>query len=413
MRIKDVNNRLTKKSIKYYSGIGNNSLTWQKYSDNNSLTESYQNIPDVRMIINYIASQMSKVRYILKEGDRVIDNSPILDLLNEPNDTQSWYEFIKLFIVNYEVYGNAYINAFAPVGMQPSKLFILPAANTEILTNTVKDFRTVEIKEYLLNLGYQLKIQPEFVLHKKNTNLSGVVYGQSNLIAGEKPFNSITAGYEAKVTFYQKRGALGILTSKTSGSDAFTAPTKQEIKELQKEFEGYGLNRNQYQHMITAAPMEWQSMTQPLKDFEIMESTLADRRLIANLLGVPALIFTDESATFSNKKEVMKEVWASKFIPFCDDFFSDLTNFLKTWYKGRWELQPDYSTITELQADYDKEHEQYMEDIQNGVRTRNEVREILGLNTIPDEQANTLDYGQKENDTETNQGTEEEENKKN
>jgi len=396
MIIKDIKNRANQKDVTFirgnvpvnYSDVMYNPI-FRNLVQTDTVISSYDEIPEVRTIINYYASQVSKVKYNLYKKTtnkkKLIDSHPLLDLLNNPNDLLNFNELIMLYISYLKLTGNAYLNAFAPVGFQPEKLYVLPSQYIKIHSTDTKDFRLNEVTKYELYTGqYDIYFEPDYVLHKKEVNLrfdnEQYFLGQSPLFSTNKVLSSLEAIYEAKVSIYQKRGALGILTFNATGSVAdFVAPRPDEIKDLQEKYSQYGLSRNQYQLIVSQSPLKWERMSMDMQELQLTENQKADRETICNIYNIPAIIFTNEGTTFANKKEANIQTWEAELMPFTINLYNDLTNFFRSLYNDdSLSLEPDFSSIPELKEDEEKRHTRIMQDIEHAIITPAEARELKG-----------------------------------
>lgn len=402
MIIKDKTNRKSTKDVRFIRGgdvvnYGNTTYNpiFRNFLENTALIDAYEQIPDLRTVINYYASQISKINYKVmrntsRSGVKEDFSHPLNKLLSSPNYLFSYRELIKYYVSYIKLTGNGYLNAFTPVGFsEPSALYVFPSQYMTINTKNEKDFRTDNIVNYRLYCGqYDLNIPSEYILHKKEVNLSfdneQVFLGQSPFLSSNKVLSSLEAIYESKVAIYQKRGALGILTFNPSGAVAdFVAPRKEEIEKLQENYAQYGLNRNQYQVIISQSPLRWERMTMDIQELQLTENQKADREMICNALGIPAIIFTNEGTTFANKKEANIQLWEGELVPFAKDLYDDLTNYFRFLYKDDYIiLSPDFSEIPELKEDEEKKHTRYMQDIEHGILTPAEVRRLKGYDDV-------------------------------
>jgi hypothetical protein len=112
------------------------------------------------------------------------------------------------------------------------------------------------------------------------------------------------AAYEARNVLITRKGALGILSNQTRDA-AGSKPLKEgEKKEVQEDFQKYGLGKDQYQVIITNANLKWQPMTFSTKDLMLMEELEDSTRAIADNLDYPMyLLGFKEGSTFSNVGE--------------------------------------------------------------------------------------------------------------
>ena len=90
-----------------YFGVGSGNATNYKYQD--LAKEGYMKNAIVYRCVNEISKGAGAVNYMVKSGDVVLDNHPLIDLLNRPNPLQSYSEFFNSLFGFLLLSGNAYI----------------------------------------------------------------------------------------------------------------------------------------------------------------------------------------------------------------------------------------------------------------------------------------------------------------
>jgi len=81
----------------------------RNYNDFKLQEEGYQQNIVAYRCVNMIAQEVSKVPFQLYQGERLIDDHPLLSLLLNPNPMQSKTEYIIDLISNKLISGNAYL----------------------------------------------------------------------------------------------------------------------------------------------------------------------------------------------------------------------------------------------------------------------------------------------------------------
>ena len=347
------------------------------------LLDCYENNPIVQSIINIKANAFSNIRFIvrdLKTGEELPlseyekDNGKINEMLSSPNPSQSTYEWLRQFKINFEVFGNAYMYAFVPVGYEDR--FTYEDINTlnnlhnaclkPVLTGNWLEATTRQeiIKEYLFtSLNRKVrKINTNTVFHLNNANIrldENFTEGVSDLISLRDPISNIEGAYESRNVMIRKRGALGILTSEKKDEALGTIPMlDDEIEEVQKAMSKYGGLDNQYQHIITPMPLKYQKMAMSVKDLMLFEEIEADAIAIANAKGVPELLvkYYIKGGTFENLDKSEKRLYDSTIIPEAKEFLKAFNNFLKTKDVGI-ELLGSFEHVKCLQINKKEEAE--------------------------------------------------------
>ena len=89
----------------------------------------------VKVAVDLIAEKVASVKLIVRKGDKVLDEHPLLDLLSEPNAYTSQFEFLERVISYIEMLGNAPIYISTKSG-NPIGLYFLDATKLEITKNS-------------------------------------------------------------------------------------------------------------------------------------------------------------------------------------------------------------------------------------------------------------------------------------
>ena len=76
-----------------YFGVGSEERKSYKYAD--LANEGYLKNAVVYRCVNEISKGASAVPFILKFGDNIVEQHPLIDLLNRPNPLQSYSEFFN------------------------------------------------------------------------------------------------------------------------------------------------------------------------------------------------------------------------------------------------------------------------------------------------------------------------------
>ena len=370
-------------------GLNGNADNVNNYPE---LLTVFQGIAEVSAPLIFWANNSSKVGFkifdVSANGDKkeVTNTSdPLHLLLKKPNPFMGFSELKANELICSKLMGNSYINALNSEkvgGVRPAELWLLPPQITTIklVSENVKDFRSTLISNYIVSIGgNEMRIEPGEVLHRKNITPGfsyGVgLYGMSSLNPAEKPINSISSAYSAKVKQY-KEGAKGLFTpdAKYNELGDVSLIKEKDIEAEQKALEKYGAVGGKYTNMISRLPLKYQKTSYSLKELNIRESIIDDADVISSNIGVPLLLYSDKkNATYENKAQAEKDFYLGNFKSYEDEFYKDLTVFVQSFkiWKNR-VIEPDFSKIpqfiqyiTDLQTVFGK-------DAENGIITRNE-----------------------------------------
>jgi HK97 family phage portal protein len=326
-------------------------------------TSAYNICPPVNGIINRKARAFTNGKWWVLDPDGKDTTSSVATsikkLLKKPNPLQSWNQFIAQGKVYEQVYGEVFILAIMPAGFSDKSkikaLWIIPNWVMDVKL-TGKHYLQHDIAEiiegYNISVnGQSIPLEREAVLHIRdiNQNSLDVTRGQSRLVSLQNPISNIVAAYEARNVLITRKGALGILSNQTRDA-AGSKPLKEgEKKEVQEDFQKYGLGKDQYQVIITNANLKWQPMTFSTKDLMLMEELEDSTRAIADNLDYPMyLLGFKEGSTFSNVGEAKKSLYQDAIIPEADGWAEAFTTYFEG-DKNRIQISITYDHLEVLQ----------------------------------------------------------------
>lgn len=245
-------------------------------------------------------------------------------LIERPNPFQTKTAFLKQLHLYLDIFGWCYVMPIKATGFNvPTKMFLLPPwlmtverIKKSFLTLTDSD----EIRKVYLDWdGVRTPIpEKDLILF---TDTSSVIDETTLLPEGrlrnlEYPVTLELAGYEALATLLQRKGALGILSNEAKDTVGNLDLDEDEKEQLQQELRTYGLSRDQYQVIITGAPLKWQQMSMDAQKLMILEALEAAKQDICDVYGFPReLLATTKGSTFSNANEYKKSAYQDATIP--------------------------------------------------------------------------------------------------
>lgn len=311
---------------------------------------AYNNCPPVNSIINKKVRAFTNAKWWIvdENDDAVTAKIPQVDalkkILRRPNPLQTWNEFSAQAKVYEQTFGEVFLLPVVGVGSfrpeQSETVWVVPNwLLTEIVTGKIfNQSRSEEIiTGYRISFnGYSTDIPVDQILRIRDVSVyvterpDLILHGMSRLFPLSLPVSNIIAAYEARNVMITRKGALGILSN--DGRDVGgTIPLRpDEKKDLQDDFQMYGMSREQYQVIITNASLKWQPMTFPTRDLMLFEEIMDDTRQIADCYDYPMyLLGFKEGSTFSNVMEAKKSLYQDAILPESETFSSALSTFFK------------------------------------------------------------------------------------
>lgn len=385
----DRNKRSTKQgagNMIGYFGVGSGESKQYNYAD--LASEGYLKNAIVYRCVNEISRGAGSVRYMIKNGDTVLDNHPLQDLLDRPNPLQSNSEFFNSLFGYLLLSGNAYVLRVGG-GAQPRELHLLRPDRIVIKGGNKP---IPERYEYMLNgrvaQTYLVDQETGFseLKHIKLWNPLDDYYGCSPLSAAAVDVDQHNLASKHNINLLQN-GARpsGAVIFKPKDDAGFAvnlteSQRQQLLTDLNNRFAGSG---NAGRPMLLEGDFDWREMGLSPKDMDFINLKHMAATDIALCFGVPSqLVGVPDSQTYSNIAEARLALYEETIIPHLRLIESDLNEWLVPMYNENLMFCYDTEAIPALSERKRKTYENVTSAVTAGIMTRNEAREVLGLNAI-------------------------------
>ena len=282
------------------------------------------------------------------------------DLLEHPNDTDSWSDVVeqwcafKLVTGNSFVYGRL-IEAGANQG-KPLAINVLPAQYMAIIANV--EVFPPQVAGYQLYYGKLWSFKKEEILHDKyfnpQWNITGnQLYGQSPLKAASRTLTRSNEAKTAAVSAFQNGGPAGVLFMNDDRFDPISGGAQAQA--LKKSVSEKGGSQNFNQIAVSGYKVDWKEIGLSPVELGILESEKWDMVSLCNIYGVPSQLLNDAAnKTYNNQQEGEKALTLRCAIPLLNEIRDDLNHKLHTdWgYANQRDVYIDYdiTVYKELEA---------------------------------------------------------------
>lgn len=370
-----------------YFGVGTEEAKTYKYQD--LAKEGYLKNAIVYRCVNEISKGASAVPFIIKAGDQIVEQHPIIDLLNRPNPLQSYSEFFNSLFGYVLLSGNSYILKVGSDLGKPKELHLLRPDRINIKGggNPIP-----EKYEYIIN-G---RVHQTFLVdqdngfselkHVKLWNPLDDYYGLSPMSAAAVEVDQFNMSSKHNVNLLQN-GARpsGAVIFKPQDDAGFAvnlseSQRQQLLTDLNNRFSGAG---NAGRPMLLEGDFDWKEMGLSPKDMDFLNLKHMSATDIALCFGVPSqLVGVPDSQTYSNVAEARLALYEETIIPHLRKLASDLNEWLVPMFDERLSLEFDIDSIPALSERRRKIYENVTSAVREGIMTRNEAREIIGLEPV-------------------------------
>lgn len=361
--------------------------------DNWDSYDIYMTTPQLYAVIQrrgYLLSSGLWKHYKTVGGKPVlVENSPIVKILENPNPLMHGNDHIRQWNENKCVFGNNYeylqrgLPTLPVIGMTN-----LPAAEMQIKVSGKWYAQTkIEdiIEKYILqDSSGNSEFDTSEINHTRYISGKNPVKGESPMSSLHMPLSNIRGAYGFRNTIINRKGALGILSNNAKDSSGAIPLTEKERTRLNDEYQRlYGINESQMQTIMTNSSLSWQAMTFPTKDLMLFEEVNDDFLTVIDAYGLNSNIFSKTvGATFENLNEGIKQAYQSTIIPEAEELAMNRSQIFGLLERGEW-LELDYSHISVLQENL-KEKAEVLEKKANAYNTLlqagmtpNELKQII------------------------------------
>jgi HK97 family phage portal protein len=411
-------------AIEYNKAIYNwlgESILWNRETDDTYIKQGYQKNATVYSLINIItkaattiplnvyeksneneykrykaltsgtldSQAMYKANLVRKRALIELEGTPLHELLEMPNATQSYASWLTELIAYRKLTGNGYIYGIAPeTGASAGRfkeLYVMPSQIMEIISGGIMQ----PVKSYTIEYNGSHQIDAEFICHIKDFNpyVDGTgshLYGQSPLQAGLRALTTNNEAVTTGVKYLQNQTARGILMSEEGDINEVQA---QQLKDkFRKQHQGSG---NAGDVLITPKKLSWVNFGLSAADLSLIEQYNASVKDLCNIYGVPVQMLNNtDASTYNNMKEAKKALYQMAVIPELLKIQDELNRWLAPRFGDKLCVEYDFTAIPEMQEETEKVVDQLAK---AWWVTPNEKREVMSYG-IDEENEALNDY---------------------
>ncbi len=359
----------------------------RKYKD--YAREGFQDNAIVHRCVKLIADSASAVKIKVFDGENELENHELISLLERPNPLQSGGEYFQSLYSYLMISGNSYLLRDTENETPPRELYLLRPDRIKIKSSSsmIPEFYCYIVdgqivREYPIdqNTGRgQLK-------QIKLWNPLDDFYGCSPMLACAYNIDQHNlAGLHNVALLKNGCTPSGMLKFEPKDETGMSATLTDDqrarlLQDLEERFQG---SHNSGRPMLLEGNFDYQQLGLNPKDMDFLELLNLSAREIALCFGVPAqLIGIPEANTYSNMETAKLALYEETVIPLLTRVESDLNEFLSPLYNGDISIKYDLTSIPAMAEKTKQVYVNVTQAVQNGIMTRNEAREKLGLDEI-------------------------------
>jgi HK97 family phage portal protein len=356
---------------------------YESYAD-----EGYRKNAIVYRCVNEIANGASAIPFKAFQGDQELDSHPILSLLKRPNPQQAGVEYFQGLYSSLLLSGNSYAIR-NDLGVTPNELYLLRPDRIRI-----KPSKTSVPSSYEYVLGGKLvqsypvdaSTGESEVKHLKMWNPLDDYYGLSPIMAAAVDIDNHNEINKHNISLLRNgarpTGAIVFRPSDDRGmSIQLTDGQRQQLNDdLRQRFQG---SDNAGRPLLLEGDFDWKEMGLSPKDMDYLNQKHIAAKDIALCFGVPSqLIGIPDSQTYANVQEARLALYEETIIPLAKRVESDFNEWLAPAFGDDIRIQYDYDSIPAMTERRRRIYENVVAAVREGIISRNEARERLGLEPI-------------------------------
>ena len=297
--------------------------------------------------VRMIAEAAASVPLLLYKAGVEIHAHPFLDLMRQPNPSQTGPALIENIVAFLLVAGNSYVEV-SSIDATPRELVCLRPDRMQVIPGSKGWVEAYQYSVY----GSFIKLPSEHVLHLKLFNPLDDYYGLSPLEAAARSLdthNAASAWNKAMLdNAARPSGALVF-----SGGDGQLSPEQfDRLKtELEQNFQGAA---QAGRPMVLEGGLDWKEMGFSPKDMDFINSKNNAAREIALAFGVPPMLLgIPGDNTFSNYAEANRVFWRQSVIPMLRRVIDTMSTSVGQQFEPGVRLDLDLDQVEALSHDRD------------------------------------------------------------
>ncbi len=327
--------------------------------------------------VRMIAESAASVPLRVHQGRGVLDEHPLLKLLQRPNGAQSGSDLLEDWYGYLLVAGNAYLEAVSHDRevlelhvLRPDRMKLVPGADG-----------WPEYYEYNVagrSMRFHQGEGQKPILHMSLFNPLNDHYGMSPIEAAAYAIDihNAAGGWNKALLDNAARPSGALVYG--GGDNSLSVEQFDRLKtELENAHQGAS---NAGRPLLLEGGLDWKPMGYSPRDMDFIEAKWVAAREIALALGVPPMLLgIPGDNTYSNYAEANRTFWRQTVLPLVHRTGKSLCHWLGESYGTGFELKPDLNNIEALAGEREARWQRIAK---ADFLTLNEKREALGYGPL-------------------------------
>ena len=297
--------------------------------------------------INKVGEAVGSIKWTAWRGDTEVTDSPLLDLIRQPNPQQSYADLVMAKVGYKLLSGNSYDERVI-VGTEPKEMYTLRPDRMTVALDA-----SGQVSRYTYKVNGKETTWPgdgrevEDILHSKQFHPTNDVYGLGSVEPGAFAIDQNNEGMAWMQALLQNSARpSGALVMQKDSNGSFQSLDDENFNRLKVEVQDmYSGSANAGKPMILEGGLDWKQMGLSPTDMGIIEGNNAAARNIALAFGVPPqLLGIPGDNTYSNYQEARLAFWEDTVIPMVRVIAAEWSRWLGPLF-GDLELRADFDHI--------------------------------------------------------------------
>ena len=320
--------------------------------------EGFMRNPVVHRSVRLIAETAAAVPWLLYEGGEELDQHPLLDLLERPNQRQAGASFLEALYGHLLLSGNAYVEMLS-AGEGARELHLLRPDRVSVLTDqagwpSALDYREGSAKR---------RVPLDALAGSAASTSSGLQLALFHPLDDHYGFAPLEAALMAlDIHNAAGRWNKALLDNSARPSGALVYAPKEggtlsdeQFGRLKAELEdGYSGAARAGRPLLLEGGLDWKAMGLTPKDMDFIEAKRAAARDIALAFGVPPMLLgIPGDNTYANYQEANRAFYRMTVLPLVAKTAKELSAWLAPAFGERLKLWYDADLVEGLTAERD------------------------------------------------------------
>lgn len=302
--------------------------------------------------VRMVAEAAASVPWLVSENDMRLNEHPLLNVLQNPNERQSGGELIEALVCNLLVSGNAYLENVILEGdlrelhaLRPDRMRVVPG----------EDGWPQSYQYSVAGQSIQFEqvtdgIPP--ILHLSTYHPLDDHYGFAPMEVAQMALDihNISSAWNKALLDNAARPSGALVYQ--GGEGNLTEDQFDRLKnELEESFQGA---KNAGRPLLLEGGLDWKAMSLSPRDMDFFEARNGAAREIALAFGVPPqLLGIPGDNTYSNFQEANRAFWRQTVLPLLRRTAQSFESWVQKLYGPELKLRFDEAAITALSVERD------------------------------------------------------------